>query len=322
MEGFLMKFCTIGIILVISLLCMAESCFAVNNTSSLLSSPQPGYTPDMRTSVGSGIYEFRCNVEGATVFLDGKNIGTITGGILQVPIPVYDHLVQRQLRMEAPGYSAYNEILLQNPKVGETMIVRGKLQVLPFNLTGSLSLAISPPGGQVSIDDISMGVVDQSGIMTFHTVKSGNRIVKVTLPGYKNYEQQITVASNLVTKMRIALLPLTTGTLQISSVPSGAQINLNGSPYGITPVTALDLEQGIYTIECSLPGFQIYKSQVVLSPGQNIPVSAILQPVPTPTPTLVPATHEPTPIPTQAGLAPVIAIIGMFAVLCLNYKKK
>jgi hypothetical protein len=322
MKGFLMKFCTIGIILVISLSYMAGCSLAADNSSSLLSSPKPGYTPDMRASVGSGTYEFRCNVEGAKVFLDEKNMGTIASGILQVPISVYDHPVQRQLRMEAPGYSTYNEILLQSPKVGETMIVRGKLQVLPYNLTGSLSLAVSPPGGQVSIDETVMGVVDQSGIMTFRTVKSGNRIVKVTLPGYKNYEQQITVASNLVTKMRITLIPLTTGTLQISSIPSGAQISLNGSPYGRTPVTVPDLEQGPYTIELSLPGFQPYKSQVVLSPGQNIPVSVTLQPVPTPTPTLVPITLEPTPTPTQAGLHPVVVITGLFAVLCLNLKKK
>ena len=301
---------------------MAGSCFAANNTSSLLSSPQPVYTPDMRTSVGSGIYEFRCNVEGAKIFLDAKNVGTITGGILQVPIPVYDHPVQRQLRMEAPGYSTYNETLLQSPKVGTTMIVRGKLQVLPMSLTGTLSLAISPPGGQVSIDETVMGVVDNSGIITFRTVKSGNRIVKVTLPGYKDYEQQITVVSNLVTNMRITLVPLTTGTLQITSIPSGAKISLNGSPYGITPVTAPDLEQGTYTVEYSLPGFQPYKSQVVLYPGQNIPVSATLQPVPTLVPTLVPITHEPTPTPTQAGLAPLVTIIGLFAVLCLNHKKK
>jgi hypothetical protein len=318
-----MKSCSI-IILVIALSFMAGSCIAENNTSLSLSLPQKENAPDMGTPIGSGIFEFRCNVEGAKIFLDGKEMGAITGGILQVPIQVYDHPVQRQLRMEAPGYSAYNETVLQSPKPGATMIVRGKLQVLPMSLTGTLSLAVSPPGGQVSIDDVVVGTVGPSGILTLRTVKSGTRIMKITLPGYQDYVQQIHVDANLITNMRIALLPLTTGTLQISSTPSGAQVSLNGSPHGITPFTASDLEKGTYTIIFSLPGYQTYQSQVVLTPGQNIPVSAILQPLPTQSPTLVPITAEPTPTPTptQAGLTPVVAIVGLFVVLCLNLKKK
>lgn len=315
------------IILGICLSLMAGCCFAENNTGSSLPS-QKVTAPILGTPVGSGIFEFRCNVEGAHVYLDEKDVGTITGGILQVPVQVYDRPVQRQLRMEAPGYSAYNETILQNPKPGDTLIVRGKLQVLPFSLTGTLSLAVSPPGGQVSIDDTVVGTVGPSGILILRTVKSGIRTLKISLPGYQDYVEEIQVEANLITNMRITLVPPTTGTLQITSTPPGAQVSLNGSPYGITPVTAPDLVQGTYTIVYNLPGYQAYQSQVVLSPGQNIPVSAVLQPVPTQAPTLIPTTSEPipsptpTPTPTQAGATPVVALIGLLAVICMNIKKK
>ncbi|MFH0966112.1 MAG: hypothetical protein V1862_00290, partial [Methanobacteriota archaeon] len=165
-----MKSCII-IILGIALSLMTGCCFAENNLNSSLSSEQGVSPPDMGTPIGSGIFEFRCNVEGAKVFLDEKDMGSISGGILQVSIPVYDRPVQRQLRMEAPGYSSYYETILQNPKAGATMIVRGKLQVLPMSLTGTLSLAVSPPGGQVSIDESVVGTVGPSGILNLRTVK-------------------------------------------------------------------------------------------------------------------------------------------------------
>jgi hypothetical protein len=311
------------IMLVIGLSYMAGSCFAENDTIVSHSSQQVPAS-DLGTPLGSGIFEFRSNVEGARVLLDEMEMGVITKGILQVAVPVYERPVKRQLRIESPGYSSYNETLLQSPEVDDIMIVRGKLQVLPLTLTGTLSLAISPPGGQVSIDGVVMGVVDQSGILVLRTVKSGNRLVKVTLPGYQDYEKQIYLESNMNTELRITLVPLTTGTLQISSNPPGAQVSLNGTRYGITPVTAPNLEQGTYTIEILLPGYQPYQSSVVLSPGQNIPVSAALHPVPTvstPTPTPEPTIPEPTPIPTQAGLPSGMVVIGLFVVLCLNLKK-
>ncbi|MDD1729264.1 MAG: PEGA domain-containing protein, partial [Methanospirillum sp.] len=138
--------------------------------------------PVQTTPIGDGFFEFRSNVEGAGVFLDDQRVGTIHDGILKVPVQVYDKTIQHQLRIEAPGYSSYQETLVQNPKVGETKVVRGILQVLPLNLTGTLSLAVSPPGSTVSVDNISVGVIGQSGIMTLRTVKSGSRLVRVTMP--------------------------------------------------------------------------------------------------------------------------------------------
>ena len=157
----------------------------VNNSSS-----SPGKSIPVQTlPVGTGFYEFRSNVEGAEIYLDNQEIGSIKDGTLKIPIQIYEKPVTRQLRIQAPGYSSYSEILVKNPRVGEIMVVRGILQVLPINLTGSLSLAISPPGSQVSIDNISAGIVDQSGIMTIRTVNSGNRKVIVTnawIPGFTN----------------------------------------------------------------------------------------------------------------------------------------
>lgn len=276
------------------------------------------------TPIGTGFYEFRSNVEGASVFLDDQEIGTIQDGIIKTPVQVFEKPLNRQLRIQAAGYSTYTETLVQSPKVDETIIVRGTLQLLPINLTGTLSLAVSPPGSTVSIDNVTTGVVSQSGIMTLRSVNSGNRMVKVTLPGYKDSLQQVYVEPNLETKLRIQLSPVTTGTLDITSTPSGAEVLINGSPYGITPVNIPDLENGSYTVGLSLPGYQGAQSEVILNAGQRVPVSINLQPIPTATPTQVPTTSQatPTPTPTQAGFSPVIIIAGLLGAGVLAIKKK
>jgi hypothetical protein len=309
------------IIVLASFLFMSVTLAESDNVSSPLQYQDPAVN---QVSLGTGFYEFRGNVDGARVFLDGQDRGVLKDGSLQVPVLVYDSPQSHELSIDASGYTPYNETLIQGPKVGETFIVRGTLQKLPMTLTGTLSLAVSPPGGMVYIDDEVVGVVDQSGIMTLRSVKSGNRVVKVTLPGYQDAIERVSVDANLITKVRITMLPVTTGTLEITSVPAGAGVLINGAPNGTTPVTIPDLPAGTYALEFTLPGYQNAQSQVTLTAGQKIPVTTTLQPVPTPTPiptTEVPTT-TPTPTPTQAGMIPFIPLIGCIgAALCVLRKR-
>ncbi|HWQ67489.1 MAG TPA: PEGA domain-containing protein [Methanospirillum sp.] len=281
-------------------------------------SPPPVTTQDIAESIGTGYYEFRSNVEGAEVFLDDRAVGSISGGILQVPVPVLITATSHELRIQAPGYSTYNETLVKNPKPGQTLIVRGSLRILPVNLTGSLSLAVSPPGCKILIDEKPAGTVDPSGIFMIRSISSGNHMIGASLSGYRDYSKQIWVDANLITNMRIDMELLTTGIIQVSSDPPGAQISINGTPYGTAPFTTPELEQGSYVVSASLPGYQPFQTQTILTPGQTTPVHALLQPIVTATPTPVPTTPEPTPTPTpaptQAGLSGIIALVA----LCLG----
>jgi len=271
--------------------------------------------------VGTGFFDFRCNIEGATVFLDDNAIGSVTGGSLIVEVPVYDRSYKRQLRMEAPGYTTYNETLLTGPKPGKTMVVRGVLQVLPFNLTGTLSLAVSPPGSEIFIDGISSGVIPDNGILSLHTVKYGNRDIMVKKAGYQDHMERVYIEPNMVTKLRVHLIPVTTGSLLVTSSPHGASVSINRAPYGVTPLTVPDLEQGTYLIGVTHQNYQPSEQQIAVQAGQVVPVSVVLVPVPTPTATLATPISTPTAEPTQAPLPFWISAGSLLAGLLLASKK-
>ena len=145
------------------------------------------------------------------------------------------------------------------------------------------------------------------------------------MPGYQDSLTQVYVEPNVETKFRITLNPITTGTFEISTVPSGAAVTINGSSYGITPVTVPDLENGSYIVGFTLSGYQEVQNQIILGAGQHVPVSATLQPIPTATPTPVLTTPmptaTPTPTPTQASLSSVVILIGLLIAVALVTKK-
>jgi hypothetical protein len=61
-----------------------------------------------------------------------------------------------------------------------------------------------------------------------------------------------------------------------SSIPSGAEITLDGKYVGNTP-SGIPLSAGTHTVILSLPGFTQWKRDLAVSPGSDLTVSGILQ---------------------------------------------
>ncbi len=274
-----------------------------------------------------GSYEIRSNVENASVYFDGKFVGNIQKGSLLVPAEISNRPVHHQLMIQAPGYTTYNETIVQAPKPGKSNIIRGTLTVLPPAKTGTLSLAVSPPGGEVYVDGVFSGKVDQSGIHVLRDIDSGYRNILIKTPGYVDWYERVYVETNMNTKIRATLTPITTGSLAVSSVPSSAEILLNGNPVGITPLTIPDLPAGLVQIRLTLPGYQDWSGETSIIIGQTVPVSATLQPivVQTPEPQNVTSSETPnetpTPAPTQSAL-PLGVVLGALAIMAFYGEKR
>ncbi len=66
--------------------------------------------------------------------------------------------------------------------------------------------------------------------------------------------------------------PPTTGTLDVSSSPSGAKVYIDGAYRGRTPLT-IGLNPGAHDVELRLPGYQPYRVRVQVRAGQTSRVS-------------------------------------------------
>lgn len=271
----------------------------------------------------TGYYEIRSNVENASVYFNGEFAGNIQKGSLLVPAELSSRPVSHKLMIQAPGYTTYNETIVQAPKPDKSNIIRGILTAIPPPKMGTLSLAVSPPGGEVFVDEVSYGIVDKSGIHVLRDIGAGYRNIQIVLPGYKDWFERVYVESNMNTKVRVALTQVTTGSLQVSSEPAAANVLLNGATVGVTPVTISDLPPGPVMVTLTLPGYQDWNGETSVMVGQTVPVFGVLAPVVIKAPEPVNVTPEetPTPEPTQSAIF-TGSIIGALAVMAICAKKR
>ena len=280
--------------------------------------------PGFADEPGFGYYEVRSNVENASVFFNGEFAGNIRQGTLMIPAKISNRPVRHELMIEAPGFTTYNETVIQAPKEGRNIILRGTLTKLPAPRTGTLNLAISPPGAEVFIDGVSRGIVDQSGIIVLRDIDAGFRNLLIRLAGYEDYYERVFVEDNMITRVRINLVPVTTGFLQVTSTPAGATILINGVPAGITPVVLSEMPEGEVELRLTLAGYYDWTAVTSIIPGETVPVSGSLIPVPVSTPTPEPEPEIPEPTPDQESmetpLYPAVALLALF--LCAIGLKK
>jgi hypothetical protein len=119
--------------------------------------------------------------------------------------------------------------------------------------------------------------------------------------------------------------PVTTGDILVRSSPPGGQVSVNGRYSGNTPLNLTSLPPGIYHIEIALGGYHPANETVNLQAGDQRVVTGTLVPVtPETTVTSLPVTSpslpttSPPPSPTRAGIPLLVALLGLFLLLCLR----
>lgn len=97
-----------------------------------------------------------------------------------------------------------------------------------------------------------------------------------------------------------------TGSIPVSSIPSGAGVYLNSEYRGTTPVTLSAVPVGTHTLEVRLDGYERWSTPVTVRSGGSIPVIADLVNLPT----TLPVTFAPTTSPTVRPDIPQIHVDG------------
>jgi len=97
-------------------------------------------------------------------------------------------------------------------------------------------------------------------------VPAGDRTLTFKATRYLDHVERIAVAGGGERqKLKIALKP-NFGVISVSSVPAGAEIQVDGKAVGVTPAK-VEMDSGIRRVQVSAPGLKEWTSSLVVAPG-------------------------------------------------------
>ncbi len=162
----------------------------------------------------------------------------------------------------------------------------------PSEVSGNLNISSSPPGAEIFIDGESKGQFTPSTVIN---ILAGSHTFTLKLAGYKDTTnppgEPVIITGGMTTYIYTALAPVErtdTGDVSISSVPTGAEIWINGTQQLdinnhslLTTATITGLSPTSYNITLKLPGYLDYNSTVDIVSGQTTYLGISMRIVPT-----------------------------------------
>ncbi|MDD1730364.1 MAG: PEGA domain-containing protein [Methanospirillum sp.] len=206
---------------------------------------------------------------GATVYVDDSQAGVtpviVTIGETSSP----PHIIT----LQESGYLDWTTTIDQNPAPGTAETISATLQ--KNSETGSISVTSTPTGATVSCDGTNI----QETPYTYQQIPAGSHTITISKEGYSSYSTPITVASGAESVVSAALSTDSsshTGSISVSSTPSGATVTLDDSLTKRTPCTYQDIPAGTHALSITRDGYSLYATTVTVSSGEESSVTAIL----------------------------------------------
>ncbi|MEI7649626.1 MAG: PEGA domain-containing protein [Methanomicrobiales archaeon] len=223
---------------------------------------------------GKGWIDTYGNVDGATVYFDGSPEGNIAGGILSVGVSPTGSPI-RTITVSKYGYTTWSGPLSHMPESGEHVAVYATINpivtptYIPPVQNGAIYAQSSPGGAAISMNGNFYGYSP----LTIPNLPVGSYSMKATLNGYTPDTQLIYVysgqtASYYPTLQQSPTPPRSTGTVYARSSPSGAQVIVDGTYNGVTPMT-LTLYPGNHNIVLKLSGYNDWSTTVYVTAGSS-----------------------------------------------------
>jgi hypothetical protein len=215
--------------------------------------------------VTTGSISFSSTPSGADIYIDGtlqssKTPSTITN-------------------VSTGGHTYLLRLSGYNDNTGTVTVTAGQTSTVsvtltPVGTTGSISFASSPSGADIYLDNVLQTVKTPT---TITSVSAGSHFYILRLSGYGDATGTVNVTAGQIAIVSITLTPVTTtGSISFISVPSGAQIYLNGTLVAITPAMITSISAGSYSYILRLTGYKDATGTVSVTAGQTVNVSVTL----------------------------------------------
>lgn len=204
--------------------------------------------------------EVRVDVDSASIFLDGKQVGSGKRVVVD-PAPAGVH----ELRVTAPEF---------NDWTGKVTLRPGALTPVEVALRGSLGVLVvkSDPPARVLLDGRDHG----ESPVTIDPVQPGSHGLKVTADGHSTVLQAIVIDPGKTAAVEIKLVP-EGGTVDVKPSVNNARVFLNGVELGTGKVSSGPLKPGMYSLRVTAPGHTDFIQPVQVDADKKVTVNARLQ---------------------------------------------
>ncbi|MBI4773070.1 MAG: SUMF1/EgtB/PvdO family nonheme iron enzyme [Deltaproteobacteria bacterium] len=205
---------------------------------------------------------------------DGYITGEELGLFLKTKVPEYNPAQHPQYgKIRDPRLDQGDFVFVAG---GSVVITRPEPPQASEPLTGSLLVETRPSGAAVFVNE---GRVDASPVK-LPVLSPGKVEVRASLEGHRDGKETVWVQAGKETKVTLFLDPIpTTGSLQVTSHPSGARWYLDGAYVGATPGDMSNVAAGSHKVTVKLDQYRDWEKTVTVSLGGRETVKAELIPV-------------------------------------------
>ena len=219
---------------------------------------------EAQDSTDIGYLEIMSTPPGAEVFLSGNYIGKTP---LQYPYIQAGSPARLQLSLE--GYAPYDYIMNTDSSL------RLHAWLVPAVAFSSLIVHSNPSGALVTLNNGKA----QSTPWTYRNIAPGQYLVHIEYFGFASYTGYVDLAAGETITLSVPLvLRDVYGSLQMSSIPAGADIFIDGVSYGKTNKVVGSLAPGPHAIMIQHPKHEIWYGTVEIVPKAATYISAELIP--------------------------------------------
>jgi hypothetical protein len=197
---------------------------------------------------------------GATVFLDGKNLGT-------TPLPVY----------KIPGGKHTLRIVLKDQQevIKEIDITPGPARTIHIvfqEREGGLVVTSVPTGAKIFLDEVYVG----KSPVNLKLVLSGKHTLNVTMEGYETSSETINIKSGEIKNINIILKsvsdrnnPAKNGKLTIRTLPPDADIYIDNNVTGRSPLIKISISSGSHSIKIAKNDYETKTREIEIKEGEE-----------------------------------------------------
>lgn len=226
---------------------------------------------DTPLTSSTALLRVKCNVEAATVYIDGVQRGETPCDIDRI------NAGDIEFKIEANGYKPYTQKIKLAEGQEEELVIN--LEIQP----GKLNIVSMPDKARVYVDNSFLG----NSPAMIETLAPGEHRVRVECEGFDPLARNVTIEAG-ESKVEEFRLTANTGRVLLTTTPDGVTVILNGKEHGktspagngaqISAEYALEaLAEGEHTLKFVAPGYFETERTVMVKRGNTESISVDLK---------------------------------------------